>query len=69
MAKALEAAKAVNSLMNFSSKDSEALVEVIQDYFLLPEVHNEASDDSDEESENETDDWMEGIIYMNSTVQ
>ena len=31
-------------------------------------VHNEASDDSDEENENEIDDWMEGIIYMNRSI-
>lgn len=31
-----EAARAVNRLMRFSPEDQEALLEVIEDYFVLP---------------------------------
>ena len=35
MASAIAAAKAVNSFLHFSSKDQEALLEVMEDYFTL----------------------------------
>ena len=35
--KAIEAARAVNRLLSLSSSDNEALLEVTQDRFLLPE--------------------------------
>lgn len=49
--KAIEAAKAVNRLLSLSSNDNEALLEVIQDYFLLPE--DDPVDDSEVDSDEE----------------
>lgn len=49
-ATALEASKAVNALLNFSSNDQEALLEVLQDYFSSPAGLEEdgISDEDDE---------------------
>ena len=49
--KAIEVARAVNRLLSLSSSDNEALLEVIQDYFLLPE--DDPVDDSDVDSDGE----------------
>ena len=49
--KTIEAARAVNRLLSLSSSDNEALLEVIQDYFLLPE--DDPVDDSDVDSDGE----------------
>ena len=71
MQKALEAAKAVNSLLQFSSKDNKALLEVMQDYFLQPEDESPAQTNSDfatgDESDNDND-WMEGMMYSNTSL-
>ena len=54
--KAFEAAKAVNRLLEFSVEDQESLLEVIQDYFTMPdEREDESSDDDDDD-----DDYGEG---------
>ena len=53
-AKAIEAAKAVNSLMRLSSSDQESRVAIVEDYFTSP-YDDSASDsfaDSDSELEN-----------------
>ena len=51
-AQAVEAAKAVNSLMHFSSGDQQALLEVIGDYFTSPSTteadNSDIGDDSDD---------------------
>ena len=58
--KAIEAARAVNRLLSLSSSDNEALLEVIQDYFLLPE--DDPVDDGEVDSDEEwrTADDLEG---------
>ena len=52
--KAIEAARAVNSLLGLSSRDQEALISVVQDYFTSPDEETadsdlDGSDDSDTE--------------------
>ena len=47
--KAIEAARAVNRLLCLSSSDNEALLEVTQDCFLLPE--DNPVDDSEVDSD------------------
>ena len=47
-ANAIEASKAVNSLMHLSSRDQESLLALVEDYFTSP-VDDPASDDSDTE--------------------
>ena len=49
--KVIEAARAVNRLLNLSSSDNEALLKVLQDYFLLPE--DDPVDDSEVDSDEE----------------
>ena len=46
-----EAARAVNTIMRFSPEDQEALLEVIEDYFVLPSGTSapDPEDFSDEE--------------------
>ena len=61
--RASETAKTINKLMNISSADNEALLEVIQDYFLLPEEEEE-----DSEREYESDESMEGIVIVHKTL-
>ena len=34
---AFEAAQAVNRILEFSGEDQESLLEVIQDYFIMPD--------------------------------
>ena len=52
-AKAIEAAKAVNSLLHLSSGDQESLLAVVEDYFTAPD---QQIDDSDfDESDPEMD--------------
>ena len=48
--------RAVNSLMRFSSEDQESLLEVIEDYFMLPS--GSSVPDSEEPSDEE------GIISL-----
>ena len=51
-AKAVKAAKAVNSLLHFSSGDQEALLEVMEEFFCTPsqtEADDSDLDDSDDE--------------------
>ena len=53
-AKAIEAAKAVNSLLHLSSSDQESLLAVVEDYFTSPDEHIDdfdvdGFDDSDTE--------------------
>ena len=49
--KAIEAARAANKLLRLCSSDNEVLLEVIQDYFLLPE--DDPVDDSEVDSDEE----------------
>ena len=53
-AKAIKAAKAVNSLLHLSSSDRESLLAVVEDYFTSPDEHvddfdMDSFDDSDTE--------------------
>ena len=65
-ARASKAARAVNSLLAFSSGDQEALLDVIQDYFPLPDgtADDELDelDDLDEDSENTLDDGVQAML-------
>ena len=42
--KAIEAARAVNSLLGLSSRDQEALISVVKDYFTSPDEETADSD-------------------------
>ena len=61
---AQEAARAVNSFLNFSSGDQEALLEVMQDYFTSSEV-DELNDDDDTAGYP----LLEGINTVNRCMQ
>ena len=61
---AIDAAKAANTLLGFSTDDQQALLEVMTDYFTSPEEGRES--DSDEDST--TDDRqhnLEGTAKIN----
>ena len=49
--RATDAAKGVNQLMRLDSKDSEALLEVLEEYFHPPRGHIDSDLDSDVDSE------------------
>ena len=52
--KAIDAARAVNSLLHLSSSDQEALLGVVEDYFTSPDEEREDSDwDGSGDSETE----------------
>ena len=52
--KAIEAAKAVNSLLGLSSSDQEALLSVVEDYFTSPDEETQDSDwDGSDDSDTE----------------
>ena len=42
--KAVEAARAVNSLLHLSSSDQESLLAVVEDYFTAPDQQTDDSD-------------------------
>ena len=46
MARATEAASAVNALLSLSSEDQDSLLEVIGDYFTFSEEDSDSEDDS-----------------------
>ena len=46
-AKAIEAVKAVNSLLHLSSSDQESLLAVVEDYFTSPDEHTDDLDMDD----------------------
>ena len=50
-AKAIEAAKAVNSLMRLSSSDQESLLAIVEDYFTSPDVDSASDSFADSDSE------------------
>ena len=62
--KAIEAARAVNRLLSLSGSDNEALLEVIQYCFLLPE--DDPVDDSEVDSDGEwrVIDYLEGTYTI-----
>ena len=69
---AQEAARAVNSFLNFSSGDQEALLEVMQDYFTSsvdPEVDELDDDDDDDDDDTAGYPLLEGIITVNRCMQ
>ena len=47
---ASEVARAVNALLDFSSSDQQALLEVIEDYFTSPDDADREDDIEDEDS-------------------
>ena len=49
--KAIEAAKAVNSLLHLSSGDQESLLAVVEDYFTTPDQQTDDSDLDDYDPE------------------
>ena len=49
--KAIEAAKAVNSLLHLSSGDQESLLAVVEDYFTAPDQQTDDSDLDDYDPE------------------
>ena len=49
--KAIEAAKAVNSLLHLSSGDQESLLAVVEDYFTAPDQQTDDSDLNDNDPE------------------
>lgn len=50
---ALEAAKAVNSLLHLSSGDQQSLLAVIEDYFTGPSVSSSLVDSEDDDFEDD----------------
>ena len=54
-AKAIETAKAVNSLMNLSSSDQESLLAVVEDYFTRPDDDPASESFNDSDTELDTD--------------
>ena len=60
-AAATEAAKAVNSLLRFSSSDQEAMLEVLQEYFTSP-------DSVEDEDDLEVDDLDEGLTHLEDSL-
>lgn len=63
-AKAVKAAKAVNSLLHFSSGDQEALLEVMEEFFCTPS-QTEADDSDLDDSDNELVDPETGTHKIN----
>ena len=61
-AAATEAAKAVNSLLRFSSSDQEAMLEVLQEYFTSPDSVE------DEDDLEEVDDLDEGLTHLEDSL-
>ena len=61
-AAATKAAKAVNSLLRFSSSDQEAMVEVLQKYFTSPDSVE------DEDDLEEVDDLDEGLTHLEDSL-
>ena len=60
--KALQAAKAVNSLIHLSSRDQDSLIAVIEDYFITPGYQTDDSDtDEDSDSDTQESDVEPGI--------
>lgn len=62
--RASEAARAVNalSLLEFAGDDQQSLLEVIQDYFTLPEVQDDGDSDADD-LDDDDDAVLEGIHF------
>ncbi len=52
--KALEALKAVNSIVSFSAEDQASLEATIEDYFTVPDPNETSSDNSDSDEDNNT---------------
>ena len=63
-AKAVEAAKAVNSLLHFPSGDQEALLNVMEEFFCTPS-QTEADDSDLDDSDNELVDPKTGTRKIN----
>ena len=49
MARAAEAASAVNALLQFPEDDQQALLEILEDYFTVTEGDSDTELDSDDE--------------------
>ena len=62
--RAIDAAKAANTLLEFSGDDQQALLEVMIDYFTSPDEHR----DSDSDEDDVTDDGqaqLQGMTRIN----
>jgi len=62
-ANAIEASKAVNSLMHLYSRDQESLLAVVEDYFTSP-IDDPASDDSDTELDTDEPGILNTSVHM-----
>ena len=63
---ALQAARAVNALLNFSSGDQEALLEVMEEYFTSPvgpEVDEIDDGDDSDDADGAVQPLLEGSYY------
>ena len=60
--RASEAARAVNALLEFAGDDQQSLLEVIQNYFTLPEVQDDGDSDADN-LDDDDDAMLEGIHF------
>ena len=68
-AKAVEAARAVNSLLHFSSGDQEALLETMEKFFCTPsQTEADNSDLDDDDSDVELDPQAGTHITLNTTI-
>ena len=63
--RASEAARAVNSLLAFTGDDQQGLLEVMEDYFTLPD-DQDRHDDSDDD-EDDSDVMLEGKQLKNKS--
>ena len=66
--RATEVAKAVNTLLDFTCDDQEALLDVIQDYFCEPDPQNEDEDDDNPEESLEHEDGQ-ATLELEGTLQ
>ena len=65
-ARAIEAARAANSLLILSSTDQKSLLCVVEDYFTSPDKQTE---DSDLDGSNEYDAELSQLLLVHSYIQ
>ena len=63
---ATDAVKAANSLLGFSRRDQEALLEVMTDYFTSPEGGRDSESDEDDDEFDNGQTKLKGTAKLNA---
>ena len=66
MTSATDAAKAANSLLRFSGRDQEVLLEVMTDYFTSPEGGRDSESDEDDDEFDNGQTKLQGTAKLNA---